>query len=152
MRKLAFAILLMIGMGAMAQKTGPEKGDRNYRDKMSPEQMATLQTKRMTLALDLTDAQQRQVQGLNVENAIRREEKMKEIKIKKEKGELRKLSQEERYNLQLAMLDHQIAQKNKMKKILDKDQYAKWEKMKTDRPGHHKERPMGSHKKRGHGK
>jgi len=152
MRKLVLAVILMIGLGAMAQKPNQEKGQRSYMNNMSPEQMATLQTKRMTLALDLTDAQQKQIQNLNLENATQRAGKMKEMKAKKENGELKKSTSEERYNMQLAMLDHQIAQKNKMKKILDKEQYVKWEKMKSNREGYHKgkTRQSDSKSKRGH--
>lgn len=152
MRKLVLAVMLMVGLGAMAQKPYPQKGHRGDMNKLSPEQTATLQTKRMTLALDLTDAQQKQIQSLNLENATKRAEKMKEIKAKKESGELKKLTSEDRFAMQSAMLDHQIAQKNNMKKILDKDQYAKWEKMKKNRKGHHKGKAVQSHKKRGYGK
>ena len=152
MRKLVLAVILMIGMGTMAQKPHYGKRDRGHMDNMDPEQTATLQTKRMTLALDLTDAQQKQVQSINLENAAKRTEKMKEIKAKKESGELKGPTQQERYNMQLAMLDHQIAQKNRMKKILDKEQYAKWEKMKTNREGSHRGKTMKSHNKRGYSK
>lgn len=144
--------MLIIGLGAMAQKPNQEKGHRSYKNNMSPEQMATLQTKRMTLALDLTDAQQKQIQSLNLENATKRADKMKEMKAKKESGELKKPTSEDRFAMQSALLDHQIAQKERIKKILDKDQYAKWEKMKTNRKGHHKGKAMQSHKKRGYGK
>lgn len=147
MRNLVLAVVLMIGLGAMAQKPNQEKGQRSYMNNMSPEQMATLQTKRMTLALDLTDAQQKQVQSLNLENATKRAEKMKAMKAKKETGELKKTTSEDRYNMQLAMLDHQIAQKNKMKKILDKEQFVKWDKMKKNREGYHKGKTRQSHSK-----
>src|SRR5690606_21528812 len=142
----------MIDLGAMAQKPNQEKGQRSYMNNMSPEQMATLQTKRMTLALDLTDAQQKQIQSLNLENATKRAEKMKAMKAKKETGELKKSTSEDRYNMQLAMLDHQIAQKNKMRKILDKEQYVKWDKMKTNREGYHKGKTRQSQRNSSHGR
>lgn len=149
MRNLVLAIALMTGLSTMAQRSHQEKSHKGYMMNMSPEQTATLQTKRMTLALDLTDAQQKQIQSLNLENATKRAAKMKEIKAKKESGELKKPTSDDRYAMQLAMLDHQIAQKNNMKKILDKDQYAKWEKMKKDGKSYHKGKAMQSHKKRG---
>lgn len=152
MRNLVLVVMLMIGLCAVAQKPNQEKRHRSYMNNMSPEQMATLQTKRMTLALDLTDAQQRQIQNLNLENATKRAEKMKEMQAKKENKELKRPSSEERYNMQLAMLDHQIAQKRKMTKILDKEQYAKWENMKMNREGFHRGKTMKSHNKRGHSK
>src|SRR5690554_5756690 len=152
MKNLVLVIALMMGLSAMAQKTGQEKRHKGDMKSMNPEQMATLQTKRMTLALDLTDAQQKQIQSLNLENATKRAEKMKAMKAKKESGELKEITSEDRYAMKSAMLDHQIAQKERIKKILDKDQYAKWEKMKKNRKGHHKGKAMQSHKKRGYGK
>ena len=152
MRNLLLVAMLVIGVGAMAQKPNQEKRQRGYMNHMDPEQMATLQTKRMTLALDLTNAQQKQIQSLNLENATKRAEKIKEMKAKKETGELKRPTSEERYNMQLAILDHQIDQKKRMKNILDKEQYAKWEKMKTNREGHQKEKMTQSQRKSRYGR
>ncbi len=142
MKKLVVLIVLMAGITAIAQKPERNRGDRNHMKDMTPEQIATLQTKQMTLALDLTDAQQKEIQSLNLENALKRSEKKKEMKARKDSGETKKLTSEERYAMKTAMLDHQIAQKEKMKKILDKEQYEKWEKMKKNREGHRKGRGM----------
>lgn len=117
---------------AMAQE-GPDRGPRDGKEKLTPEQMATLQTKKMTLALDLNSTQQKQVQELHLENAKLRKEKMEAMKEKS-----RELSSEERFTRQNDRLDHMIAQKEKMKKILNEEQYAKWEK------------EMSSQKHRGH--
>ncbi|MCK0191603.1 hypothetical protein [Arenibacter sp. F20364] len=149
MKKIVVLIVLMAGITAIAQKPEHERPHRGDMSDMTPEQMATLQTKQMTLALDLTDAQQKQIQSLNLENAMARSEKMKEMKAKKESGEAKKLTSEERYALKTARLDHQIAQKEKMKKILNTEQYEKWEAMKKDRKGHRRGR---GHKERANGK
>ncbi|RTE54201.1 hypothetical protein EHW67_03270 [Arenibacter aquaticus] len=130
MRKLVVLFAVMVGVVATAQRRGHEKGEPGNMKDLTLEQMATLQTKRMTLALDLTDSQQKQIQSVNLENAAHRMEKMDEMKERRESGERKKLSTEERYSMQIAMLDRQIAQKAKMKQILNKDQYAKWEKLK----------------------
>ena len=148
MKKLVVLVVLMAGITAMAQKPERERGHRGDMKDMSPEQIATLQTKQMTLALDLTDAQQKEVQSLNLENAVKRSEKMNEMKARKESGEAKKLTSEERYAMKTAMLDHQIAQKEKMKKILNKEQYEKWEKMKKNREGNRKGRGMDDNDKR----
>jgi|TARA_R110000868_G_scaffold331148_1_gene592143 hypothetical protein len=148
MKKLVVLIVLMAGITAMAQKPERERGHRGDMKDMSPEQIATLQTKQMTLALDLTDAQQKEIQRLNLENAVKRSEKMNEMKAKKESGEAKKLTSEERFAIKTAMLDHQIAQKEEMKKILNKEQYEKWEKMKKNREGHRKGRGMHDNDKR----
>ncbi|MEG3656825.1 hypothetical protein V5097_05380 [Arenibacter palladensis] len=151
MKKLIVLVVLMAGITAMAQKPERERGDRGHRSDMrdmTPEQIATLQTKQMTLALDLTEAQQKEIQSLNLENAVKRSEKMNEMKARKESGEAKKLTSEERYAMKTAMLDHQIAQKEKMKKILSKEQYVKWEKMKENREGHRKGRGMDGNDRR----
>ncbi|MEQ8418375.1 MAG: hypothetical protein RIB64_00110 [Arenibacter algicola] len=148
MKKIVVLIVLMAGITAMAQKPERERGHRGDMKDMSPEQIATLQTKQMTLALDLSDAQQKEIQSINLENAVKRSEKMDEMKARKESGEAKKLTSEERYAMKTAMLDHQIAQKEKMKKILNKEQYEKWEKMKKNREGHRKGRGMEEKGKR----
>ena len=148
MKKLVVLVVLMAGITAIAQKPERERGHRGDMKDMSPEQIATLQTKQMTLALDLTDAQQKEIQSLNLQNAVKRSEKMNEMKARKESGEAKKLTSEERYAMKTAMLDHQIAQKEKMKKILSKEQYMKWEKMKENREGHRKGRGMDGNEKR----
>ena len=152
MRKLIVLAVLMAGITAMAQKPERERGQRGDMRDMTPEQMATLQTKQMTLALDLTEAQQKQIQSLNLDNAKKRAEKMNEMKAKRESGEAKKLSSEERYAMKTAMLDRQIAQKEKMKKILNNEQYEKWEKIKMNREGHRKGKGMQRHKERAEGK
>ncbi|WP_026810463.1 DUF4890 domain-containing protein [Arenibacter latericius] len=138
MKKLIFTVLLMIGFTAFAQNDH-RKGMMD----MSPEQVATLQTKKMTLALGLNDAQQAQIQKLNVENATLRMEKMKEMRAKKESGEMKKLTSEERYALRNERLDHQIAQNQQLQKILTKDQFEKWESLKADRMHKRKGRSKG---------
>lgn len=141
----------MVGVIATAQRPGHEKGERENMKDLTLEQMATLQTKRMTLALDLTDSQQKQIQSINVEHAAHRMEKMNEMKERRESGERKNLSAEERYSMQLAMLDRQIAEKEQMKQILNKDQYAKWEKLKL-REGKRKGKKREGRRERGMGK
>lgn len=148
MKKLIVFAVLMASVTAMAQTPERSKGDRNPMKDMTPEQIATLQTKQMTLALDLTDAQQMEMQGLNLENAVKRSDKMNEMRARKEKGEVKKLTSEERYAMKIAMLDHQIAQKEKLKNILNKEQYVKWEKMKNTREDLRKDKRMYHNNKR----
>lgn len=128
-------MLLLVGATAVAQ----EKSGGHHRGKMNdmtPEQMATLQTKKMTLALDLSESQQSQIQALNLENVKVRKTKMEERKAKKEVGERKKRTSEERYAMSNARLDAQIAQKEEMKKILSEKQMEKWEKMKHGKRKH----------------
>lgn len=148
MKNLIVFAVLMAGVTAMAQTSEHSRGDRNPMKDMTPEQMATLQTKQMTLTLDLTDAQQKKIQDLNLENALKRSEKMKEMRERKESGELKKPTSEERYAMKIAMLDHQIAQKEKLRNILNKEQFEKWEKMKKNSENHRKRKGVHHNHKR----
>lgn len=131
MKKTIIALVLLIGFTAAAQK-GKEKSKK---DKMTIEQRVALQTKKMTLALDLTEAQQQQVSALHLKNAKLGKVKMEERKAKKERDENKKPSADERYAMQMERLDHKIAQKAAMKKILSKEQLIKWQKMASHRKG-----------------
>ncbi len=145
MKNSIVVLMLMVGLTAMAQTEGNRNG-REMND-MTPEQMATLQTKKMTLSLDLTDAQQTQIHALHLENAKTRKAKMEERKAKKEGEEKVKPTSEERFAMQNERLDRQIAQKERMKKILSKEQFDKWEKMARHKGKHH-----GQKGKKGEGK
>ncbi len=117
---------------AMAQE-GPERGPRDEGERLTPEQMATLQTKKMTLALDLSSGQQKQIQEFHLENAKLRKEKKDAMKEKR-----KDLTSEERFAHQSERLDHMIAQKEKLKQILNEDQFTKWEKEMSHRHHHGK--------------
>ena len=105
---------------------------------MSAEQMATLQTKKMTLDLDLTEVQQNKVKALNLENAKKRKAKMEERKAQKDTSERPKLTSDEQYAMKAERLDAAIVHKAELKKILSNEQFEKWEM-------HHKKR--GEHRK-----
>ncbi|WP_281541082.1 hypothetical protein [Maribacter aestuarii] len=135
MKKLVMIAFLLSGMMAMAQKE-ETKDRRHSMNDLSPEQIATLQTKKMTLALDLNEAQQAKMKSLFASNAAERKTKMEAHKARKESGE--KMTSEERYSIQNERLDHQIALKKEMKALLNDDQYAKWEKMQHRRGKHMK--------------
>jgi len=134
MKKVIVLLLCMVGMTAIAQK-----GENRHRGEMknlTPEQIATLQTKKMTLALDLSPDQQSKIQAINLEKAKAHKVKMESRKATKESGEAKKPTSEEHYAMQNARLDQMIAQKAQMKNILSADQYDKWQKM-AHRKGKH---------------
>lgn len=134
MKNVALVVMLLVGMTAMAQKGKDNR--RGAMKDLTPEQVATLQTKQMTLALDLSQAQQSKIQAMNLENAKLRKTKMEERKAARKEGDAKRPTSEERYAMKNEMLDHQIAQKAAMKKILSEDQFEKWSKMKhTKRKG-----------------
>lgn len=136
MKKVIIVMMLFVGVTALAQK-GERSGRAHMKD-LSPDQIATLQTKKATLALDLTEAQQEQMNALFVENAKIRKAKMEDRKAQKESGETKKPTSEEKYARANARLDHQIAQKAKLAEILSAEQMEKWEKMQHRKGKHRK--------------
>ena len=135
MKNVIVVVMLAVGFSGLAQK-GEGTLD-SARKNLTSEQVATLQTKRMTLSLDLTEAQQSQVQALNLENAKMRKAKMEAFKAKKADEEKKRPTSEEIYAMQNERLDHQIAQRNRMKEILSEEQFVKWEKMGHKKSNHH---------------
>lgn len=131
MKRLLIVAIALISIQGIAQQERKERfnhEDRPHRmSNLTPEEAATLQTKKMALHLDLNESQQKQIHKLNLENAIARKDMMEKIKAKKESGNMEQPSKEERLKMMNAKLDHQIAMKAKMKTILSKEQYEKWE-------------------------
>ena len=132
MKKVLILALALISFSAIAQnpKRGENKGKENREMRMqkadfTPEQQATLHTKKMTLALDLTEAQQKEIYNLNLAQAKERQKNREGFKKAKESGT--KPTEQERYDNMVARLDNQITVKNKMKNILKSEQYATWE-------------------------
>ncbi|MEO9512670.1 MAG: hypothetical protein ABJN84_13350 [Flavobacteriaceae bacterium] len=130
MRRLAVLLVLLTTVGVTAQKKDNNRHERGQRADLTAEQLATLETKKLTLALDLTSKQQKQVMEIRLEEAEMRKVKREERKAKKESGEEKKPTPDERYEMQNARLDHQIAQQQKMKEVLTEEQYQIWKKIK----------------------
>ena len=107
-----------------------KKGKKMFKD-MSPEQIATLKTKKMTLALDLSENQQQRLLALNTQTAKERKTKMETRKAQMEKKE--KLSSDEKFALMNEKLDAEIAYQKSIKQILTDTQFEKWKKMKAHR-------------------
>lgn len=145
MNKLIVILALCLGTTGIAQE---KSGRRAMRD-LTPEQMATLQTKKMVLALDLTEGQQNKMKAIFLENATVRKVKMEERKAAKEEGESKKPTSEERYAMADARLDAKIAQKGKIKEILSDEQYSKWEKMNHGKRKHRGHKGKGKKGKKG---
>jgi hypothetical protein len=104
-----------------------EKKERQRRGPdLTTEQMATLRTKKMALALDLDDQQQKAVYALVKEQADARKAKMATFKEKRKEGT--QLTSDEKFQMQSDMLDQQLKNKAAMKKILSKEQFEKFEK------------------------
>ena len=124
MRNLASILVLVF---AFSLTTTAQKKRKDKRPKLSVEQHTDLAIKKMTLALDLTEKQQKQIKPLLQAQAEKRKvamEKRKEMRKNKTK-----LTADEMYKMQSERLDDQIAMKGKIKDILNKEQFEKFEKM-----------------------
>lgn len=125
MKNLLLIAIALITLNATAQEK-ERKGRKHNRTDFTPEQVATLKTKQMVLELDLTASQQKQIQKINLENAKERE--LRRDDFKKSKDVVKDRSSEERFKLKNERLDKALAHKSEMKKILNKEQYERWEK------------------------
>ena len=128
MKKVLILAALLIGTAGFAQ--GPRGHHRQGMDRMdfTPEQQATLHSKKLALALDLNEQQQGKVMALQLKRAEERKALMEAYK-KDSGGEKQPPTSEERFNRLNAHLDRQLAYKSEMKKILSEEQYKKWNQM-----------------------
>lgn len=136
------ALTLGLALNGMAQEKQLAKTDP---EKLSAEQRNQLQLKKMTLELDLTAAQQKEMAALIAEQSSKREAKMAEMKANKEAK--KQLTANEKFELKNKMLDEKIEHKAKMKKILSKEQFEKWEANHKKRSGHI-QKMRSSHKRK----
>ncbi len=139
MKKLFVIALLMVGTTIIAQERN-RKHQGNEMEQFTPEQKSQLMLKRMTLELDLTEAQQKEMSTIISDNVAKKEAHKGEMKAMKEKGV--KPTNDERFAMHMKMLDEQIATKKSMQKILNAKQFDKWTSLKED----HKGNRQGKHK------
>ena len=147
MKKLSVIVILVASMVFTVEaQEGPMKRKPNF----SPAQKAEMAIKKMTLALDLTAKQQKEIAPLLATQINEREAAMKQ-RMEARKSEKRP-TKDEIFEMESKRLDNQIAFKNKMKSILDKEQFQKFEKMaharKREMRGKRKERFEQGRKKR----
>ena len=132
MKKIVIIAVAFLALHATGQEGGKNRDFKQESGKrmadFSAEEIASLQTKKMTLHLDLTASQQTKIQKLNLENATRRKAMMEARKARKASGKTEKLSKEERLEMMNTRLDNQIARKAELKTILNPEQFEKWEK------------------------
>jgi hypothetical protein len=124
MKKIASILVLVFAftLTTQAQKKRKEKGP-----KLSVEQHTDLAVKKMTLALDLSEKQQNQITPLIKAQASEKKAAMESRKEARKSD--KKPTADEMYAMQSKRLDNQIAFKNSMKNILNKEQFEKFEKM-----------------------
>lgn len=124
-------LVLFIGFGSYAQ---PNKEQRNkYKMEryniakdLSAEELATLRTKKLTLQLDLNEAQQNSVKELLTAHITKRKANLQHRPQKGIKKDAASYNSESYYKNRIERLDHQIAFQNTMKTILTTTQFENW--------------------------
>jgi len=139
MRKLAGILILVFAFTMTTQAQKRYKKERL--EKFSTEQQTTLAVKKMALALDLSESQQRKVTPLIARQIIVKQ-KMREKKQALRESNKR-LSADERFENANALLDRQLIFQKKMKEILNDEQFAQFRKM------NNRKKAMGNAKMKG---
>jgi len=133
MKRIVLIAIALITVNATAQG---QKGERQREDRkentqhlkdFSAEEIATLQTKKMALKLDLSEAQQKEIKGIRLEQAKAHKTEIEARKKMREENEETKPSKEDRFNRANNQLDKKLAVKARMKNILSKEQFEKLE-------------------------
>ena len=128
MKKIAsIALVALFTISTFAQK----QQRKQQRPDFTVDQMAELQTKKMTLHLDLTEDQVQQILEINKQHAVERKQKTEEHKALKQSE--KELSSDEIFTKKNDRLDKMIAHKAEMKKVLNDEQFEKWSTSKKHR-------------------
>lgn len=138
MKKIIVITALLLSSFSFAQDKKATK------EQLTPEQQTELQVKKMTLDLDLTTDQQKEIQPILLKKALLRQEKRAAFQQHDKKR-----TATEKFDMKNNQLDAQIEWKAQMKKILTPEQFAKWE---TKHEKNTKRAALKSMKKRKNGK
>ena len=141
--------LLMVGITIFAQER-IRKHQVNKMEQFTPEQKSQLMLKKMTLELDLNDGQQKEMNSIISDKIATMESHKAEMKVMKEKGV--RPTKDERFAMQMKMLDEQIATKKRMEKILNAKQFDKWISLKEKHQENRKGKFQGKRKGKPQGK
>lgn len=120
MKKITSILVLVFAftLATQAQRTRKQQGPQ-----LTTAQQVDLTVKKMTLDLDLTATQQREIKPLITSKIADRKATME--KRKANTDDKKKLTSDEIYAIKSKQLDNQISLKN----ILSKEQFEKFEKM-----------------------
>ena len=117
---LVVVLLASTAINAQGRKENNRKGVN-----FTPEQTATLQTKRMTLRLDLDKNQQEAVYDLQKNKMLVRKAMRTAMLERKANGNTP--TSDELFQLKSSRLDRMQLHSDAMKEILTKEQFEKWE-------------------------
>jgi len=140
MKNLLIAVFMITALNLSAQPFEKSKERQN----LTPDQIAELQTKRMTLHLELTEKQQQQILEINKKNA----QKRKLSKASRVKGEKRRNG--DLFKIKNNRLDNQIAHQSEMKNILNEQQFETWKTTRDNRANDIKKRAIKHKRAKAH--
>ncbi len=138
MKKVVSIVVLFVGFLGMAQEKRSHLPKEPLLKELSVEQLATLRTKKIALALDLDQDQFDKVMQIQVENAAF----YKAIAAARAENreDQKRPTAEERFQMKNERLDRQLAQEQQLKELLTKEQYALWKQMKIEKHAQGKQR------------
>ena len=125
---LVFCTLSVVAQDKQQERRNDAKERFAKRGKQSPEDRAKIETKQMALRLDLSKQQQSQVEEVLFTHYSEGKKKMDTNKESR-----KEMTEDQRKQIKLDRLDAAIALKEKMKSILDDQQYSKYSKMLENR-------------------
>ncbi|BAO55667.1 hypothetical protein [Nonlabens marinus] len=126
MKNILLPLVFMFAIiSVQAQKRGTDRQNdrRDIAANIAPEQLASMQAQKMTLALDLTDKQQKEIEAVLATSIAER----KANKMTKE--EFKALPTDQKMAMKQKSMDQKIATKRAFKKIMNEEQYSQFEKM-----------------------
>lgn len=140
MKNLVLMMCAIVGVASAQNQPAMRKNDDA---RLTSEQRTALQVKKLTLELGLNETQQKEMSAIIAEQNAEREALSAEMKAAKANGA--KPTADQRYARHNQMLDAQIAMKERVRKVLTKEQFEKWEKIRERRMAKMSER-RGSRK------
>lgn len=148
-KMITTALIAIMSLTCVAQEKQERQGKHhsNPMENFTTEQRTQLMLKKMTLELDLTSSQQKEMSKMITEESAKKEAHKADRKAKTEK-----LTSDQMFDMKIKMLDEQIARKAKMKKILSSEQYVQWNKLKDQHHrGMHENHSKGDKRKNAEG-
>lgn len=142
MKKLFVLALLLVGTTIIAQERD-RKHQGNEMEQFTPEQKSQLMLKKLTLELDLNEAQQKDMSVVIADMTAKRAIHRDQMKAMKEKGV--KPTNDERFTMQMKILDEQIVTKKRVGKILNAKQFEKWASLKEEYQANRQGKQHGKH-------
>lgn len=151
MKKAMALCALLIGFGVHAQQRSHKQAHRGEaQTELSSEERATIQSKRMTLALGLDKGQQDQMVSLLKKQLDERIEMRKRTETDSQTDNVK--DSEKRFERLNARLDREIAFQKDLRGILSDSQFEQWQthrkKQMDKRQRHFRQRDLPEHSRR----